>query len=486
MLTSDRLSYERALGFDEAVDAQCRPRPHYAALFEEMARLSAAELASRERLRDAIFQRLGITFAVYGDAGGLERTWPMDLVPRIIPAGEWAIVERGLAQRAKALNLFLDDLYTGEAAALRDGIVPRRLVLSSEGFVRAAVGIRVPHGARCLVAGIDLVRDADGTYRVLEDNLRVPSGISYVLENRAALTRVMPALSALHRIRPVHHYAASLLASLQSIAPRAVGSNPRVVVLTPGIFNSAYFEHAFLARQLGAELVEGRDLLVENHTVYARTTQGLERVDVIYRRVDDAFIDPAVFRPDSMLGVPGLMGALRAGNVGLANSLGCGVADDKAIYPYVPALIRYYLGEDAILPNVDTYLLWEDDQREAALARLDQLVIKPVAASGGYGIVIGPQATDEQLEICRKEIECDPRAWIAQELVQLSSHPTFVDGRLEPRHIDLRPFVLAGERITVIPGGLTRVALRRGSFVVNSSQGGGSKDTWVLAGPEGG
>ncbi|MEX2208226.1 MAG: circularly permuted type 2 ATP-grasp protein [Myxococcota bacterium] len=484
MLAGERLAYERAFGFDEAVDSECRPRPHYAALFDELSQLTPPELASAERLRDAIFRRLGITFAVYGDSTGLERTWPMDLVPRIIPAAEWAVVERGLAQRVRALNLFLDDIYAGEAAAVRDGIVPRRLVVSSDGFVREAVGIRVPHGARCVVAGIDLVRDGDGSYRVLEDNLRTPSGISYVLENRATLARVMPALSARHRIRPVHHYASSLLASLHSIAPKARGSKPSVVVLTPGIYNSAYFEHAFLARQLGAELVEGRDLVVENHNVYARTTKGLERVDVIYRRVDDGFIDPAVFRPDSVLGVPGLMGALRAGNVGLANSLGCGVADDKAIYPYVPALIRYYLNEDAILPNVDTYLLWEPDQREAALARLHELVMKPVAASGGYGIVIGPQATEEQLEICRKEILCDPRAWIAQELVQLSSHPTFIDGRLEPRHIDLRPFILAGERIEVVPGGLTRVALPRGSFIVNSSQGGGSKDTWVLAEPE--
>jgi uncharacterized circularly permuted ATP-grasp superfamily protein len=293
----------------------------------------------------------------------------------------------------------------------------------------------------------------------------------------------MPSLSSRHRIRPVHHYAASLRAALCSTAPRQGSGEPRIVVLTPGIFNSAYFEHAFLAGQLGAELVEGRDLVVEDHVVYARTTAGLERVDVIYRRVDDDYVDPALFRPESVLGVPGLVGALRAGNVGLANSLGCGVADDKAIYPYVPALIRYYLGEEAILPNVDTYLLWEPDQREAALARLHELVMKPVAASGGYGIVIGPQATADQLELCRKEIEREPRAWIAQELVQLSSHPTFVDGRLEPRHIDLRPFVLAGERIEVVPGGLTRVALRRGSYVVNSSQGGGSKDTWVLAEP---
>ncbi len=484
MQAGERLSYERALGFDEAVDADCRLRPHYAAVFRELSRLSASELEARERLRDSIFRRLGITFAVYGDAGGLERTWPMDLVPRIIPAAEWAVVERGLAQRVRALNLFLDDLYAGEVAVLRDGIVPRRLVVSSDGFMRQAVGIHVPHGARCLVAGIDLVRDADGTWRVLEDNLRTPSGISYVLENRSALTRVMPTLSASHRIRPVHQYASSLRAALQAISPRASGASPRVVVLTPGIFNSAYFEHAFLARQLGSELVEGRDLVVEDHTVYARTTKGLERVDVFYRRVDDSFVDPTVFRPDSLLGVPGLMGALRAGNVGLANSLGCGVADDKAIYPYVPALIRYYLGEDAILPNVDTYLLWEPDQCEAALARLDQLVVKPVSASGGYGIVIGPQSTAEQIEICRKEIERDPRSFIAQELVQLSSHPTLIEGKLEPRRIDLRPFVLAGQRIEVIPGGLTRVALRRGSFVVNSSQGGGSKDTWVLAAHE--
>ena len=287
MLSGERLSYERALGFDEAVDAECRLRPHYAAVFRELARLPPNEIASRERLRDSIFRRLGITFAVYGDDGGLERTWPMDLVPRIIPAAEWARVERGLAQRVRALNLFLDDLYVGEAAVLRDGIVPRRLVVSSDGFMREAVGIRVPHGARCLVAGIDLVRDADGTYRVLEDNLRTPSGISYVLENRAALARVMPTLSASHRIRPVHHYASSLREALAAIAPRAARSTPRVVVLTPGIFNSAYFVHAFLARQLGAELVEGRDLVVEDHKVYARTTKGLERVDVIYRRVDD-------------------------------------------------------------------------------------------------------------------------------------------------------------------------------------------------------
>ena len=472
--------YERAVGFDEAVGADGEPRPHYGAVFEELDRISANELGSRERLRDALFRRLGITFAVYGDATGQERTWPMDLVPRILPAAEWAEVERGLAQRIKVLNLFLEDLYVGERAAVRDGIVPAWLVYSSEGFLREAVGLAVPHGARCVVAGIDLVRDADGTFRVLEDNLRTPSGISYVLQNRAALTRVLPRLSARHRIRPVHHYGSSLLNALHALDPRGGSEAPRVVVLTPGIWNSAYFEHAFLAQQMGAELVEGRDLVVEDQVVYMRTTRGLERVDVIYRRVDDSFVDPALFRQDSVLGVPGLVSAMRAGNVSLANALGCGVADDKAIYPFVPALIKYYLNEEPILPNVTTYLLWDPDQRKHVMERLDQLVTKPVAASGGYGIVLGPQATADQLEISRKEIERDPRGFIAQELVQLSSHPTFVDGRLEARHIDLRPFVLTGAQTQVFPGGLTRVALRRGSFVVNSSQGGGSKDTWVL------
>jgi uncharacterized circularly permuted ATP-grasp superfamily protein len=480
-MSGDRLpGYQRAAGFDEAITPELGVRSHYAAVFEELLQLSPQDLASRERLRDAIFRRLGITFAVYGDASGSERMWPMDLVPRILPASEWSEIERGLAQRIKALNLFLEDVYVGERAALRDRIVPAWLVYSSDGFVREAVGLHAPHGARCVVAGIDLVRDYDGTFRVLEDNLRTPSGISYVLQNRAALTRVLPRISERHRIRPVHQYGSSLLAALHSLAPRASGDGPRVIVMTPGIWNSAYFEHAFLAQQMGAELCEGRDLVVEDQVVYMRTTRGLERVDVIYRRVDDAFVDPALFRQDSVLGVPGLISALRAGNVSIANSLGCGVADDKAVYPFVPAMIRYYLGEEPILPNVETYLLWERDQREHALSRLDQLVVKPVAASGGYGIVMGPQATADQLEICRKEIECNPRGFIAQELVQLSSHPTFVDGRLEARHIDLRPFVLTGARTEVIPGGLTRVALRRGSFVVNSSQGGGSKDTWVL------
>ena len=466
--------------FDEVFDGSGQARPAYRTLIARLRAISTEEFARRERLRDAIFRSLGITFAVYGEAAGIERVWPMDLVPRIIPAEEWAPVERGLVQRVTALNRFLDDIYVGEQAAIADGIVPRALVMSADGFEREAFGIAVPHAARCVVSGVDLVRDGEGVYRVLEDNLRTPSGISYVLENRATLTRVMPLAFAQHRVRAVSHYPASLLTALRSAAPAAAG-NPRVVVLTPGAFNSAYFEHAFLARQMGVELVEGRDLVVDEHVVYLRTTRGLERVDVVYRRIDDAFLDPAVFRSDSALGVPGIVGAARAGNVTIANAVGNGVADDKAIYAFVPALIRYYLGEEPVLPNVETYLLWQPEQREVALARLDQLVIKPVAASGGYGIVIGPRASDEELAKCRKQIEGNPRGFIAQEVMSLSRHPTLVDGRIEGRHIDLRPFVLSGERVEVIPGGLTRVALPKGSLVVNSSQGGGSKDTWVLA-----
>ena len=364
---------------------------------------------------------------------------------------------------------------------MRDGIIPWWVVTSSDGFAREAFGVPVPLGARCLVSGSDLVRDADGTYRVLEDNLRSPSGISYVVENRVAMTRLLPHVFADMPVRPVDHYGRSLLGALSRVAPAAAGEQPRIVVLTPGVYNSAYFEHVFLAAHMGVELVEGRDLVVDDHVVYMRTTQGLERVDVIYRRIDDAFLDPVVFRPDSTLGVPGLMAAVRSGNVTIANAVGNGVADDKAVYAYVPELIRYYMGEDPILPNVDTYLLWEPDQREHVLERLDQLVVKPVAEAGGYGITIGPTASDEQLAVCREAILADPRGWIAQEVVSLSRHPTLVDDHLEGRHVDLRPFVLTSDTVEVIPGGLTRVAMMRGSLVVNSSQGGGSKDTWVLA-----
>ena len=473
--------YDPGEFFDEAMLDGGRPRPHYEALVNGLGSFTPHQLAERERVRDAAFRQAGITFTVYGEGEGVERTFPMDLVPRIIPADEWAHVEEGLVQRVTALNRFLDDLYVGDQAAVNDGIIPRWLVTSSEGFQREAFGIAVPHGARCLVAGIDIVRDAEGTYRVLEDNLRNPSGVSYVLENRAAMTRVLPRVFDDHLVRPVDHYGPSLLGALRRVSPAGADPEPTVVVLTPGVYNSAYFEHAFLARQMGVELVEGRDLVVDDHVVSMRTTHGLTRVDVIYRRIDDAFLDPVSFRRDSILGVPGLMSAARAGNVTIANAVGNGVADDKAVYAYVPELIKYYLGADPVLASVPTYLLWDADQRAEVLERLDQLVVKPVAESGGYGMLIGPSATDAECEAMRKRIEADPRGYIAQEVVPLSRHPTLVDDHLEGRHVDLRPFVLCGDRVEVIPGGLTRVALRKGSLVVNSSQGGGSKDTWVLA-----
>ncbi|MCC5948132.1 MAG: circularly permuted type 2 ATP-grasp protein [Nitriliruptoraceae bacterium] len=461
-------------------------RPHYTELISRLARLSPADLERRERIRDGIFRTQGITFTVYGDDAGVERTFPMDLLPRIIPASEWATIEAGVVQRVTALNRFLDDLYTGEQAAVHDGVVPRWLIETASGFTREAFGIHVPHAARCLVSGVDLVRDDEGTYRVLEDNLRNPSGISYVLENRAAMTRVLPLAFAEQRVRPVDHYGPMLLKALREVAPPAAGEHPTAVVLTPGVFNSAYFEHAFLARQMGVELVEGRDLVVDEHVVYMRTTMGLQRVDVIYRRVDDPFLDPVVFRPDSALGVPGLLSAARAGNVTITNAVGNGVADDKAVYAFVPDLIRYFLGEDPILPNVETYLLWDPEQREAVLERLGEVVVKPVAESGGYGMLIGPHATDEEIETTRQAVLADPRGYIAQEVVSLSRHPTLIGDRMEGRHVDLRPFAIAGEHVEVVPGGLTRVALKRGSLVVNSSQGGGSKDTWVLDDDPGG
>ncbi len=467
--------------FDEAFEADGAPRSHYRQLIERFNDFGPDGMAHRRRLGEDVFKSRGITFTVYGEAEGVERTWPMDLFPRIIPADEWEVIERGLAQRVTALNRFLDDVYVGEQAAINDGIIPRWLVTSSSGFEREAVNTPVPNGARCLVAGIDLVRDGDGVYRVLEDNVRNPSGISYVLENRAAMMKIIPAAFRAQRVRPVDHYGRSLLRALRNLAPPAAGDNPTVAVLTPGVYNSAYFEHAFLARQMGVELVEGRDLVVDDHVVSMRTTGGLQRVDVLYRRIDDDFLDPVVFRSDSTLGVPGLMAAARAGTVSIANAVGNGVADDKGVYPFVPDLIEYYLGERAILPNATTYLLWEPEQRAHVLERLDQLVVKPVAESGGYGIVIGPQATDTELAEARRAIERDPRNYIAQEVVALSRLPSFTDEGIGGRHIDLRPFVLTGERVEVIPGGLTRVAMRKGSLVVNSSQGGGSKDTWVLA-----
>ena len=467
--------------FDEAFHQDGQPRPHYRSLVERFATVTAGDLDRRERLRDTIFRTQGITFTVYGDDSGLERTFPLDLLPRVIPPDEWEVVESGVQQRVTALNRFLEDLYVGDQAAVNDGVVPRWLIHTASGFSREAFGIPVPFEARCLVSGVDLVRDIEGTYRVLEDNLRNPSGISYVLENRAAMTRVLPVAFARHHVRPVDHYGQMLLRALRTVAPPAAGEEPVAVVLTPGVHNSAYFEHAFLARQMGIELVEGRDLVVDEHVVAMRTTRGLRRVDVIYRRIDDAFLDPVALRPDSTLGVPGLLSASRAGNVTIVNAVGNGVADDKAVYAFVPELIRYYLDEEPILPNVPTFLLWDDDQRAEVLSRLDEMVVKPVAESGGYGMLMGPTASDEEIAEFQRRVEDDPRGYIAQEVVQLSRHPTLVDGQLRGRHVDLRPFAIAGETVEVIPGGLTRVALPEGSLVVNSSQGGGSKDTWVLA-----
>ncbi len=456
-----------------------QPRPHYVPLVDRLNALTTSDIAERARLSDTTFRDLGITFAVYGGEEGVERTWPMDLVPRIIPHDEWAALERGVAQRITALNLFLEDLYVGDATAVREGLIPEWVVKSSTGYMREAVGIAVPHGARCVVAGIDIVRDGDGTYRVLEDNLRVPSGVSYVVENRAAMRRASPLLFERYSIRPVDGYGAMLLTALETLAPQV--EYPKVVVLTPGVYNSAYFEHSFLARRMGVELVEGSDLVVQDHKVYVHTTRGPQQVHVIYRRIDDAFLDPVVFERSSVLGVPGLMSAVRQGTVALANAVGNGVADDKAVYAYVSDFIRHYLGEEPIIPNVTTYLLWDDQHRAEVASRLDELVIKPVADAGGYGIVIGPQATAEELQDIRTRIFSNPRGYIAQELVQLSTHPSYSDGVLAPRRLDLRPFVVVGGNgVRVLPGGLTRVAMREGSMIVNSSQGGGSKDTWVL------
>ncbi len=464
--------------FSEAY-ADDAPRPHYRELVERLEKLGTEELERRSRLVESTFRTLGITFAVTGREEGLERTWPMDLVPRIIPAAEWATIEAGLKQRVRALNLFLEDLYVGPQAALAEGVAPRWLVESADGYLRQAQGIEAPEGARCVVAGIDLIRDSEGVYRVLEDNLRVPSGISYVLENRVAMTRALPTAFANHDVRPVNHYGAMLLTALRSIAPPA-SSDPTVVVLTPGIANSAYFEHAFLARQMGVELVEGRDLVVEDHVLYMRTTRGLHRVDVVYSRVGDEFLDPVVFRADSLLGVPGLLTAYRAKNLTIANAVGNGAADDKAVYAYVPDMIRFFLAEEPILPNVTTYLPWNPQDMTLILDRLDELVVKPVAEAGGYGIVIGADADRQTLDRLRRTLLDNPRGYIAQETIQLSTHLSFVDGKLAERHIDLRPFVLTGSQMEVVPGGLTRVALPEGSLIVNSSQGGGSKDTWVL------
>jgi uncharacterized circularly permuted ATP-grasp superfamily protein len=464
--------------YDEMFDAHGGARPPYSVLYSRLLELPPTELRRRQQDADAAFLHEGITFTVYGDADGTERIFPYDLLPRIITAPEWATIERGLIQRVTALNLFLGDVYH-DGHILNDGIVPRELVLSARHYRREMRGIRPARGIYVSVAGTDLVRLPDGRFAVLEDNVRVPSGVSYMLTNRQISQRVFPELFTNYAVRPIDHYAQALLATLRSLAP-SDRREPTIVLLTPGVHNAAYFEHTFLARQMGIELVEGRDLTVHDNIVYRRTTAGLQRVDVIYRRVDDDFLDPLAFRPDSRLGVPGLFNAYRAGNVAILNAVGTGIADDKAIYTYVPAIIRYYLQEDPILPNVDTCLMFDKAEREQVLERLDEMVIKAVGESGGYDMLIGPHSTEAEREKFRARILGDPRNYIAQPTLALSRAPSFVDGQIVPRHVDLRPYVLCGDKCTVVPGGLTRVALREGSLVVNSSQGGGSKDTWVL------
>ncbi len=486
--------YDTGKFFDEMLvpgaEGSVAPRPHYEDLFSQLSVLGAADLRRASDLANRSFLHQGITFTVYADeAQGTERIFPFDLIPRLIPAGEWQLIERGLQQRIRALNLFIHDIYH-EQAILQDRIVPRQFIVRARHFRREVVGIDVPHNQYIHVVGSDLVRDDTGQYLVLEDNLRSPSGVSYVLANRTTMMRVFPDWFNELGVRPVDHYCGQLVENLRGLSPRPVhtaAGGPTIVLLTPGIYNSAYFEHAFLAQQMGIELVEGRDLFVVDNRVYLRTTRGREPVDVIYRRVDDEFLDPLAFRPDSVLGVAGLLGAVRTGNVALANAIGTGVADDKVIYHYVPEMIRYYLNEEPLLGNVPTFLPTDPEQREYILRHMDELVIKPANESGGYGMLIGPRATEGEIAEFRTRIIAAPRDYIAQPVVPLSRHPSFVPddegdgGHLEGRHIDLRPYILSGAKgIHVLPGGLTRVALRRGSLVVNSSQGGGSKDTWVL------
>ena len=468
--------YPVGAAWDEMFERPGTPRPPYEVLHQALQALSPEEFGSRCTARDHAFRDQGITFSHQGE----ERPFPLDLVPRVLSAEEWSVIEAGVVQRVRALEAFLADVY-GTAEILRAGVMPRRAVTRATGFQRPAVGIEPANGVRIHVAGIDLVR-CEGRFHVLEDNVRTPSGISYVIENRRTMARVMPELFDRHRVRPVDSYPARLLEALRAATPTGTGE-PRVVVLTAGVYNAAYFEHAFLARQMGVELVEGRDLICRGDVVYMRSTEGDQRVDVVYRRVDDDFLDALHFRTDSVVGCPGILNAARAGNVTIANAVGNGVADDKLIYSYVPAMIEYYLGEAPLLPNVDTYRLEDPDQLAHVLTRLDQMVLKPVDGSGGYGLVMGPQARAEELERMPAILAANPRGWIAQEVMPLSTSPTQIGAQLKPRHVDLRPFAVNdGERVWVVPGALTRVALPEGSLIVNSSQGGGSKDTWVLAG----
>ena len=465
-------------GYDEFFDAPGRVRPHYEQLLSILDGMSDRELTRRERLQRVSLLNQGITFAVYGEGEGVERVFPFDFVPRVIPAAEWKELEAGLVQRVTALNLFLLDVYT-EQRCLHEGVIPFELVLSRKEYQRSLRNIAPQRQVYTHVVGTDLIRDADGRYLVLEDNCRSPSGVSYVLENRNLLSRSFPELFRSQPVRSVEDYPSRLLETLSYVAPRW-SQDPLAVVLTPGIFNSAYFEHSFLAREMGVPLVEGRDLCVEDGHVFMRTTGGKRRVDVIYRRIDDDFLDPLAFRKDSTLGVPGLINAYRAGNVALANAPGAGVADDKAVYAFVPDLIRFYLSEEPLLGQVPTYVGFRPDDFQYMVDHLSELVVKTTGDAGGYGMLMGPDASPRELEDYRERMRANPGGYIGQPRIELSSHPTYADRGFRPRRVDLRPFILYGDRVRVLPGGLTRVALREGSYVVNSSQGGGSKDTWVL------
>ena len=464
--------------FDEMFDASGLVRPHYKAILERMQGLTAEQYEAKGQAVDLSFLRQGITFTVYGDDEGTEKIFPFDLMPRIIPKTEWEHLERGLTQRIQALNMFLKDIYN-EQRIIKEGIIPASYVLSGKHFRREFMGVKVPKDIYIQICGTDLIRDDKGNYLVLEDNARSPSGVSYLLENRQAMKRAFPNFFPRAGVRPVENYSEELLKTLQYITPNEK-ENPVCVLLTPGHFNSAYFEHCFLARQMGIEIVEGNDLVVRDFKVYMRTTQGLEQVDVIYRRIDDDFIDPSVFNPDSMLGVPGLVNVIRAGNVNIANAVGTGISDDKLIYAFVPAMIKFYLGEDPIIDQVETFIASEEKDYKYIMENLPNLVVKATNEAGGYGMLIGPKSSKEEIETFRGLIQKDPRNFIAQPPIMLSRHPTWAGDDFEGRHIDLRPYILSGEKTTIVPGGLTRVALRKGSLVVNSSQGGGSKDTWVL------
>lgn len=469
-------SYPSVDCFDELFDEQGQSR--LVGFERQFEAISPADLRQLQQAAETQMFDRGITFAVYGNNAGIEKIWPFCIIPRVIDGGEWQTIEAGLKQRIRALNLFIDDIYNDQKI-LADGIIPRDLLMSATTLRPQCNGFRPPQGVWTHVTGTDLVRDKDGLFYVLEDNLRCPSGVSYVLENREAMKRTLPEVFSNLQIRPVNDYPERLLETLLQTAPNSA-VHPTAVVLTPGIYNSAYFEHSFLAQQMGIELVTGADLVVDQGYVHMHTTRGLQRIDVIYRRIDDDFLDPKCFRSDSMLGVPGLMEVYREGRVTLANAPGTGIADDKAIYAYVPKFIKYYLGEDTIIPNVPTYICSDPKEREHVLTHLDQLVVKPTNESGGYGILLGPQASQAELEKCAASIRANPRNFIAQPMLTLSTVPTVIDDGLAGRHVDLRPFILYGEDIYVLPGGLTRVALKEGSMIVNSSQGGGSKDTWVV------